>query len=114
VEATGSLRIFADQERLALVIRNFMHEACRLSLPDSSLTLQAGLEGVRVAIGIRYVPLPWHEHASDVYDEYDDIGIGRSVATTIVEAHGGSLSNEATESEVTLRIYLPSRAGAAS
>jgi hypothetical protein len=84
-----------------------------LSLPDSLLTLQAGLEGEHVAIGIHYRPLPWHEHASDVYDEYDDIGIGRSVAATIVEAHGGSLS-ESAESEVTLWIYLPSRAGAAS
>ena len=46
------------------------------------------------------------------YGEYDDIGIGHSVAQTIVEEHGGSLSEEASESERTSWIHLPGDAGA--
>jgi signal transduction histidine kinase len=45
------------------------------------------------------------------YDQYDDIGIGRSVATTVVKAHGGSLSVDATDSEATIWIHLPAAAG---
>ena len=41
-ELTGSPSIHADHERLALVIRNLMYEASRLSLADSPLTLVAG------------------------------------------------------------------------
>jgi signal transduction histidine kinase len=110
-EVVGSPRVFADPERLGLVIRNLMHEASRLAVHDSALKVQAGVEGEKVAIAVRFRPLDWHEHASDVYAEYDDIGIGRSVATTIVEAHGGSLSEDVTDSEVVEWIRLPSPAG---
>jgi signal transduction histidine kinase len=107
----GSPRVFADHERLALVLRNLMNEASRLAVRDTPVTLQAFIEGEEVAIAVRYQPLDWHEHASDVYAEYDDIGIGRSVATTIIEAHGGTLSEDVTESEVVHWIRLPSPKG---
>ena len=112
VDVNGSLPIQGDEERLALVIRNFMNEACRLSPANSPVTLQAGMEGDRVAIGIRYRPLPWRVEAKSMYDEYDDIGIARSVATTLLEAHGATLSEDATGSEVVVWIHLPSQAGA--
>ena len=60
-ELTGSPSIRADHERLALVIRNLMYEASRLSLADSPLTLVARPEGDRVAVGVRYRPLPWRD-----------------------------------------------------
>ena len=44
---------------------------------------------------------------SETYGDYDDIGIGRSVAETIAEGHGGSLSDEATDTETTSWIRLP-------
>jgi signal transduction histidine kinase len=106
-ELTDSPSIRADQERLALVIRNLMYEASRLSSADSPLTLVSRREGERVAIGVRYRPLPWRDQVSDAYGEYDDLGIGRSVAETIAEGHGGSLREEATDSETTSWIYLP-------
>jgi signal transduction histidine kinase len=106
-ELTGSPSIRADHERLALVIRNLMYEASRLSLADSPLTLVARAEGDRVAVGVRYHPLPWRDRVSETYGDYDDIGIGRSVAETIAEGHGGSLSDEATDTEMTSWIRLP-------
>ena len=54
-------RSSADHERLALVIRNLIYEASRLSLADSPLTLVARPEGDRVAVGVRYQPLPWRD-----------------------------------------------------
>ena len=112
VDVTGALPIQGDEERLALVIRNFMNEACRLSPANSPVTLQAGIEGERVAIGIRYRPLPWRVEAKSMYDEFDDIGIARSVATMLVEGHGGTLTEDATGPEVVVWIRLPSQVGA--
>jgi hypothetical protein len=83
-----------------------------MSPADSRLTLLARPEGDQVAVGIRYHPLPWRDQIEKTYGEYDDIGIGRSVAQTIVEEHGGSLSEEADESERTSWIHLPVGAGA--
>jgi signal transduction histidine kinase len=111
-EVTGAPAVIADQERLALAIRNLMYEATRLSPADSSLTLMARVDGDQVAIGVRYHPLPWRDRASEPYGEYDDIGIGRSVAKTIVQGHGGSLSEEANDAETTSWIHLPAQPGA--
>ena len=110
-EVTGSPSLKADPERLALAIRNLLYEASRLSPTDSRLTLLARPEGDRIAVGVRYQPLPWRDQVTEVYGEYDDIGIGRSVAQTIVEGHGGSLSDEATDSERTSWIHLPAFEG---
>jgi two-component system sensor histidine kinase KdpD len=111
-EVEGSPSLHADPERLALAIRNLLYEASRMSPADSRLTLLARLEGDGIAVGVRYQPLPWHDQVSDTYGEYDDIGIGRSVAQTIVESHGGSLREEATELERTSWMHLPADVGA--
>jgi len=111
-DVIGSPWLHADPERIALAIRNLLYEASRLSPSNSPLTLLARPEGDRVAVGVRYQPLPWRDQIEKTYGEYDDIGIGRSVAQTIAEGHGGSLSEEATESEHTSWLHLPADAGA--
>src|SRR5690606_28105380 len=111
VEVSGSLRVHVDEERLALVIRNFIHEACRLAAQDSAISLEAATHNEHVRIAVRYEPTPWRDHASAVYDEYDDVGIGRSVASTIVEAHGGSISERTTDREVVVQVELPAPFG---
>jgi len=111
MDVTGSPSLRADEERLALAIRNLMYEATRLSPADSRLTLLARPEGDQVAVGVRYMPSPWQEQMSNVYGEYDDIGIGRSVAESIVEGHGGSISEESCDAELTRWIHLPADTG---
>ena len=106
-EVTGALPLHADPDRLALAIRNLLYEASRLSPADSRLTLIAHLEGDRIAVGVRYQALPWHDEMGETYGEYDDIGIGRSVAQTIAESHGGSLTSEDSGSERTSWLHLP-------
>ena len=49
---------------------------------------------------------------NDTYGEYDDIGIGRSRGADDRRGHGGSLREEATESERTSWMHLPADAGA--
>jgi signal transduction histidine kinase len=110
VDVAGSPHVRADRERLALVIRDLMHEASRLSPADSLLTLNAGADGGQVTIGVRYRALSLHERATELYDDYEDIGMGRSLVRTITEAHGGSLSEEAAGAEVILQIRLPQAA----
>jgi len=110
-DVTGSPSLHADPERIALALRNLLYEASRLSPSNSPLTLLARPEGDRVAVGVRYQPLPWRDQIEKTYGEYDDIGIGRSVAQTIAEEHGGSLSEEATDSEHTSWMHLPTDAG---
>jgi signal transduction histidine kinase len=105
--------LHADQERLALAIRNLMYEAIRLSPADSPLTLVSRPEGHdQVAVGVRYQPVARPEQLGEIYSEYDDIGIGRSVAETIVRGHGGSVTEEEDGSETTRWIHLPAAAEA--
>lgn len=111
MDVTGSPSLYADEERLGLAIRNLMYEATRLSPTDSRLTLLARPEGDRVAVGVRYRPIHWADQIGNVYGEYDDIGIGRSVAETIVEGHGGSMSDQCDEDETTRWIHLPAETG---
>jgi PAS domain S-box-containing protein len=113
-EVTDTPAIHGDQERLALVIRNLVYEASRLSQADSALTLVTRPEGDRVAVGVRYRPLPWRDRVRETNGEYDDIAIGRCVAETIAEGHGGSLGEDAGETETTSWIYLPAGAGASA
>lgn len=106
-ETEGSLWVYADQERLALVIRNHIYEAGRLSMPATPLEIVARGEGDSVVVGFGYQPTPEREEAIELYLEHDDIGVGRSVAQAIIEAHGGSLDEEVTADKVYQWIRLP-------
>ena len=76
------------------------------------MTLVARPEGDRVAVGVRYHPVPGRDRAKDGFGEYDDIGIGRCVVETIAEGHGGSFREDAGDAETTSWIYLPADHGA--
>jgi signal transduction histidine kinase len=111
-EVTGSPAVRADGERLALVIRNLMYEAIRSSPARTPLTVMARPDGAGVAVGVRYQPLPPEDRANAADSEYDDMGIGRSVAETIVAGHGGSLRDEISDTANTSWIHLPASRGA--
>ena len=110
-EVTGSPAVRGDGERLALVIRNLMYEAIRSSASRTPLTVVARPDGAQVAIGVRYQPIPPEDRMNDPYGAYDDIGIGRCVAQTIVAGHGGSLHEETSGNVNTRWIVLPASDG---
>jgi signal transduction histidine kinase len=111
-EEVAPQRIHADPERLAMVFRNLIDEACRSSTSGSPVTVQLRRDGAFAQIGVRYEPLPPEERTYEAYGEYDDLGIGRCVARTIVEAHGGALREEPAGAETTAWIRLPAAEGA--
>ncbi|HLU68828.1 MAG TPA: hypothetical protein VKZ63_21250, partial [Kofleriaceae bacterium] len=88
-------------------MRNALYEASRLAEQGTPLDLEARQEEDRVVFAIRYVPLPWHDHASALYSEYDDVGIARGVASAVAEAHGGSMGEEVDGSRAVLWLELP-------
>jgi signal transduction histidine kinase len=99
--------VYADAERLAMVLRNLIDEAARTSRSDSPVTLLLRRHEADAEIGVRCRRLPAEERTCEAYGEYDDLGISRCVATTIVEAHGGTLREEIVDSEATAWIRLP-------
>lgn len=110
-EVGASPPVHADQERLAMVLRNLIDEAFRMSVSGSPVSVLLRRNGADAEIGVRYQPLPPEERTCEAYGEYDDLGIGRCVATTIVEAHGGALREEPAGPETTAWIRLPAVEG---
>jgi signal transduction histidine kinase len=106
-EVTASPRVLADPERLALVLRNVIEEAQRGSVAGTPVTVRVAQDGQDAEITVAYQPLPAEEGLFAAADEYDNLGIGRSVAETIIAAHGGALRAERSGPEATAYIRLP-------
>ena len=99
-EVLATPRIHGDQERLAMVLRNTIDGACRLSEVGTPITVRLARHGRDAEIGVRYQPRP-EEEASDAYREYDDMGVSTYVTSAVVEAHGGVLREETVGGETT-------------
>ena len=104
-------RVHADRERLAMILRNAIHAATRLSVPGGPVTV--GLErcGTEAQIGITYRQPRSSDgepaEASQAHDDFDDMGVSRYVTETIVEAHGGTLTERMDHGETTVQIRIP-------
>jgi PAS domain S-box-containing protein len=105
-------RVLADAERLVLGLTDVIDEACRSSVAGSTLQLLLACSDGNARIDVRYFALPPEERPLETYGEYDDIGIGRCVAATIIEAHGGSLCEQTSGQETIATIRLPASEGA--
>jgi len=105
-ELLASPRAHADQERLAIVLRNLIDGACRRSDGGTPITVRLSRCGRDAEIGVRYQPRPEWE-ASDAYLEYDDMGVNRHVNATVVKAHGGASGEEEAGPERTDWVRLP-------
>jgi len=106
-EVGASPRVLADRERLALVLRNVIEDAQRGSAAGTPVTVRVTQQGDDAEITVGYQALPVEDGSSAADDEYDKLGIGRSVAETIVEAHGGALRAERSGLDATAHICLP-------
>ena len=106
-EVVASPRVFADPERLSLVLRNVIEEAQRGSVAGTPVTVRVTQQGETRRSPSVIARCPPMRGRSPPTDEYDNLGIGRSVAETIVEAHGGALREERSGLEATAYIRLP-------
>ena len=103
-ELSATPRVRADEERLALVVRNMIETAFRSSKQGTTLTVLLGQRGADAEIGLRYEPLPLEELAAEPAGSLD---IARSVDKTIVTALGGQLAAERNDVETTEWVRLP-------
>lgn len=105
----ASPRIYADYERLAMVVRNLVDHAFRLSTSGSPLTLWLRQRADDAEIGVGYQPVPPEERPYEGQGgaEYDDLGISRWVDTMIVKAHGGTLWEETAGPQRISWVRLP-------
>jgi signal transduction histidine kinase len=104
----ANIHVRADRERIVMVLRNTMHAATRASRQDGPVTVVLKRCGDDAEISMTYQPPPYGESADEAPGaEYDDIGVGRYVTATIVEAHGGALTEGADSGVGTIRIRLP-------
>ena len=110
-DVTGSPSLHADPERIALAIRNLLYEASRLSPADSCLTLLARPEGDQSRSASATSPSPGAIRSKRRTANMTTSASGARWRE-IVEGHGGSLSEEASESERTSWMHLPGDAGA--
>ncbi len=97
-------RVRVDPERLQMVIRNTIHGATRSARPGGPVTVWVDCAGHDAEIGVSYQP---DLSDGDPTTEFDDIGVGRFVTTMIVEAHGGTLTEQTGGGDTTVQIRLP-------
>jgi signal transduction histidine kinase len=105
-ELADDPHVLGDRERLAMVLRNVIESASRTAAPGAPLTVLLLEHDHTAEIGVRYPRPP--SPAREPYAEYDDVGVGRHVAKTIVEAHGGDLWEDTGDPAMTtVWIRLP-------
>jgi len=92
----ASPRVYADQERLSLALSNLIDEAIRSAPCTSTVTVTLRQRDGNALIGVscRANEGPVREASAVVSSEYDESGIERLVAESVVEAHAGSLRGE--------------------
>ena len=103
-------RIRADRERLVMVLRNAIYAATRSSRSGGPVTIRLGRCGADAEIRVTYqLPSPsvGSGDAPQSDTDLDDMGAGRYVTEMIVEAHGGTLIEQADGGDATVRITLP-------
>ena len=109
VHLDGPVQVHADRERLVMVLRNAIDAAVRTARPATPVTIQLDRSGSDGEIAVSFRP----SVSTDLDDtfrkeaEFDDLGVGRYVTTTIIEAHGGSFTEQFDDAVNTIRIRLP-------
>lgn len=114
-EAHGAL--LADRTRLSQVLRNLLENALHHTPSDGAITLAAGEEGNNVWITVtdtgEGIPAEHLPHIFDRFYQVDSarnggVGLGLSIAKSLVEAHGGSITIESRLSHgTTAHLLLP-------
>ena len=118
LDLEGAPRVFADEERLSMAIRNLAEEAARTSVAGSPLTLLMRHPKDAAEVGVRYQPLPPEQRlqgqgqGEGQFGDYDEIGISRFATALVAEAHGGSVQETNGDDDATVMIRLPLGAAA--
>jgi signal transduction histidine kinase len=98
-------RLCADQRRVKQILLNLLTNAIKFTPPEGSVVLEAGLnEGGGIAIEIRdtgvgiapekipQVLEPFGQGGDVLTRSHEETGLGLSLAKSLTEMHGGTLS----------------------
>jgi len=110
VQLVAHPRVRGDHERLLLALRNAIHAAARQSVPGGPVVVRLNRHGPDAEIDVSYQRDPAKEEAVDTprpETEFDDAGVGRYVTAIIVQAHGGTVTEQTDCDRMTVRIQLP-------
>ena len=99
--------VMADTERIQAVVTNLLHNAIKFTPPGGSITLSASESEGCVVISIKDtgIGIP-AEDARNIFDRFYKVdrarstkgmGLGLSIAKTVVEEHGGRIWVESVE-----------------
>ncbi len=106
--------LFADQERLTMVLNNLLTEALDASAPEAPLEVDLKSHDEWAELTLRVAPLRPEERLLDGLPEHDVLGVEQEVSQRVVEAHGGSLERHETPEQLMIRLRLPRLTGDAS
>jgi signal transduction histidine kinase len=102
-ELEATPRVYADQERMMLLMRNLLDETLQTSVPGKPILVTLGLEGSWAVVGFRHCSTLVAERPTG----YDELGINELVVATILSAHGGELARDADGPDAATWVRLP-------
>jgi signal transduction histidine kinase len=100
-------RVRADEDRLALTLRDLIDLACTSAIPESTVTVKLRQHGDDAEIGVAYQTAQLEEEAADRSAPYDEARISELVVDCIVAAHGWKRARETADSTATTWLRMP-------
>jgi two-component system OmpR family sensor kinase len=122
IATAPGLTVEGDHDQLLRVLRNLINNAAAHTRPDGAIRVRADAEGNEVVLRVDDEgPGLTQEEAAHVFERFwradkartrakGGSGLGLSIVSSIVEAHGGTASFESspqTGSTVTIRLPAP-------
>ncbi len=105
--AAATAKVSADPERLSLALRDVLDDALRGSEEGHAVKVAVQPHDGQIEVGITYEPRPEVERTAA--SRYDDLGLRRHIAQSVVEAHGGTFREETKGQARTIWLALPAR-----
>jgi signal transduction histidine kinase len=113
---TADLEVRADPDKLVRILQNLTNNACQAMLFGGHICLSARDDGEWVTLLVADngpgIPVELREHLFEPFvtsGNHGGTGLGTSIAKSLIEAHGGTISFVTGDAGTTFSIRLPKR-----